>query len=154
MYKNYLLPYKFKKIGLWMFFPFFAGCLWLLFGEGEAGLFNVKVPCLVKFFLNDASWFVMTDTDPVNEILMAGFLVSLVFIGLSREKDEDEMTMQIRMQSFVWSFWITAAVIMAAILFIYEMAFISFCFAMVYFYFILYICRFNYEMHRLRRQRS
>ena len=152
MKQNYLLPHGFKRVGLIMLVPFLAACIWLLLGPGEGDWFTVDVPAL--FTLNLASnseWFGMTATDPVNEICMLGLLVSLVFLALSKEKDEDEMTAVVRIQSFVWSFWCTAILILVAILFVYDLAFMYFAFASVFVCFIMYICKFNYEMIKIRR---
>ena len=152
MKKNYLLPRNFKLIGLIMLVPFLAACICLLLGPCEAECFTVKVPALFTLDLASTSqWFVMTVTDPVNEICMLGLLVSLVFIALSKEKDEDEMTAVVRMQSFVWSFWCTAILMLIAILFVYDLAFMYFSFASVFVCFIMYICKFNYEMIKIRR---
>jgi len=152
MKKNYLLPHNFKMIGLIMLFPFLAACIWILLGPGEADWVLVKVPALMTLDLKSTSeWFGMTATDPVNEISMLGLLVSLVFIALSKEKDEDEMTAVVRMQSFVWSFWCTAILMLVAILFVYDLAFMYFAFASLFVCFIMYICKFNYEMIKIRR---
>ena len=152
MKKNYLLPHAFKKIGLAMFVPFLAACVWLLLGPGECEWLSVKVPALLTLDLMATSqWFGMTVTDPVNEICMLGLLISLVFLALSKEKDEDEMTAAVRMQSFVWSFWCTAIVMLIVILFVYDFAFMYFAFASMFVCFILYICKFNYEMIKIRR---
>ena len=152
MKKNYLLPHAFKKIGLAMFVPFLAACVWLLLGPGECEWLSVKVPALLTLDLMATSqWFGMTVTDPVNEICMLGLLTSLVFLALSKERDEDEMTAAVRMQSFVWSFWCTAIVMLIVILFVYDFAFMYFAFASVFVCFILYICKFNYEMIKIRR---
>ena len=152
MKKNYLLPHAFKKIGLAMFVPFLAACVWLLLGPGECEWLSVKVPALLTLDLMATSqWFGMTVTDPVNEICMLGLLISLVFLALSKERDEDEMTAAVRMQSFVWSFWCTAIVMLIAILFVNDFAFMYFAFASVFVCFILYICKFNYEMIKIRR---
>ena len=85
---------------------------------------------------------------------MLGLLVSLVFIALSKEKDEDEMTAVVRMQSFVWSFWCTSVIMLIAILFVYDFAFLLFSFASVFVCFIMYICKFNYEMIKIRRMQN
>ena len=152
MKKNYLLPHNFKLIGLIMIVPFLAACIWLLLGPCECEWFTVKVPALFTLDLASTSeWFGMTVTDPVNEICMLGLLVSLVLIALSKEKDEDEMTAVVRMQSFVWSFWCTAILMLVAILFVYDLAFMHFAFASVFVCFIMYICKFNYEMIKIRR---
>ena len=152
MKKNYLLPHNFKLIGLIMLVPFLAACIWLLLGPCEADWFTVNVPALFTLDIASTSqWFGMTVTDPVNEICMLGLLVSLVFIALSKEKDEDEMTAVVRMRSFVWSFWCTAILLLVAILFVYDYAFLLFAFASMFVCFILYICKFNYEMMIIRR---
>ena len=99
MKQNYLLPHGFKRVGLIMLVPFLTACIWLLCGPCEGDWFLVDVPALFTLDIASTSeWFGMTATDPVNEICMLGLLVSLVFIALSREKDEDEMTAVVRMQ--------------------------------------------------------
>ena len=155
MKKNYLLPHGFKLVGLILLLPFLVSCLWLLLGPGEGDWFKVDVPALYTLDLkNTCEWFTMTVTDPVNEICMLGLLASLVFVALSKEKDEDEMTAVVRMQSFVWSFWGTALIMLVAILFIYDFAFLHFAFASVFTSFILYVCKFNYEMIMIRRAQN
>ena len=134
MNKNYLLPHRFKTAGIIMFFPFCAACLWLLL-SGVLDCSYISWPALC----------------PINEIAMLGLLASLCFIALSREKDEDEMTGHIRMQSFVWSFWVTAAVLAFGIIFIYGLAFMEFAFAAIFLVFVLYILKFNLTMRAVRR---
>ena len=152
MKQNYLLPHGFKCVGLIMLVPFLAACIWLLCGPCEGDWFLVDVPALFTLDIASTSeWFGMTVTDPVNEICMLGLLVSLVFLALSKERDEDEMTAVVRMQSFVWSFWCTAILMLVAILFVYDLAFMYFAFASVFVCFIMYICKFNYEMIKIRR---
>ena len=82
---------------------------------------------------------------------MLGLLVSVCFIALSKEKDEDEMTGQIRMQSFVWSFWVTAAILAFGILFFYGFSFLNFALAALFLAFIIYIVKFNLTMFCIRR---
>ncbi|MCQ2118483.1 MAG: hypothetical protein MJY84_01015 [Bacteroidales bacterium] len=82
---------------------------------------------------------------------MLGLLLSLCFIALSKERDEDEMTAQIRMQSFVWSLWFTAAVLVFGILFFYGASFLYVSFVAIYLVFIIYIIKFNVTMSAIRR---
>lgn len=148
MKKNYLLPNKYKKIGLWMFIPF---CI-LCFSGWES---NFEIPVLafrLGNLFSDGAIFEITKNDPVNEIGMLGFLISLCFIALSREKDEDEMTGQIRMQSFVWSFRVTAVVLALGILLVYDLDFLTFMFIAMFLVFILYIIKFNLTMISVRRE--
>ena len=131
---NYLLPNAFKKVGMWMFLPFAALSICLLC---SIDLPKIKIP-----------WI---GADLLTELGMIGLLVSLCFIGLSREKDEDEMTGQIRMQSYVWSMWFTSAALAFGILFISGLDFIYFAFVAIYLYFIVFILKFNFTMRAIRR---
>lgn len=153
MKSTYLLPYKFKRIGMWMFIPFCVLCLWCII-SGELEFDYLQIPALavcIEELFGESSLFEVVKNDPINEIAMLGLLVSLCFIALSKEQDEDEMTEQIRMGSFVWSLWITAAVLAFGILFIYQISFLVFCFSAIYFVFLLYILKFNITMCKLRR---
>ena len=48
MYKNYLLPYRFKRIGFWMSIPSCAACLYLLLsGVLDCDMF--RLPALAIF---------------------------------------------------------------------------------------------------------
>ena len=152
MKKSYLLPVGFKKAGLWMVMPFFVLsvlCLCGVMDHMNLSFLSAKMPALVDY----SGWFTTNETNLIDEIAMLGLLASLVFIGLSREKDEDEMTAHIRMQSFVWSTWATSSVLALGILFVYDLEFLTFMFLAMYLYLMLYIVKFNLAMHRERKER-
>ncbi len=143
--RNYLLPYSYKKVGMGMFLPFAAICLCLLF--------SVKLPSIsIPWIAIGDSIFYKGTADLLTEVGMMGLLVSLCFIALSKEKDEDEMTGQIRMQSFVWSLWVTSAILAFGILFIMGLDFLSFTLVAIYLYFLVYILKFNLTMKAIRRE--
>ena len=149
MKKSYLLPVGFKKAGLWMVVPFLVLCVLCLCGDVLVnGGINATVPAVISH----EGWFRMTETSLIEEIAMLGLLASLVFIALSREQDEDEMTAHIRMQAFVWSTWATSIVLAMGILFVYDLEFLTFMFLTMYLYLMLYIVKFNLAMHRERKE--
>ena len=153
MKKSYLLPVGFKKAGLWMVVPFLVLCVLCLCGvtdELNLSILSVKMPALIDY----SGWFTMNETNLIVEIAMLGLLVSLVFIGLSRERDEDEMTAHIRMQSFVWSAWATSAVVALGIFFVYDLEFVTFMFVAMYLYLMLYAVKFNLAMYRERKEQQ
>ena len=151
MKKSYLLPVNFKKVGLWMVVPFLVLCVLCLCGVMDnvnLSVLTTKIPALV----DHSGWFTTNETNLIDEIAMLGLLASLVFIALSREQDEDEMTAHIRMQSFVWSTWATSIVLALGILFVYDLEFLTFMFLTMYLYLMLYIVKFNLAMHRERKE--
>ena len=149
MKKSYLLPVGFKKAGLWMVVPFLVLCVLCLCSDV---LVNVGINATVPAVISHEGWFCMTENSLIEEIAMLGLLASLVFIALSREQDEDEMTAHIRMQSFVWSTWATSVVLALGILFVYDFEFLTFMFLTMYLYLMLYIVKFNLAMHRERKE--
>ena len=151
MKKSYLLPVGFKKAGLWMVMPFFVLnvlCLCGVMDDMNLSFLSAKMPALVDY----SGWFTTNETNLIDEIAMLGLLASLVFIGLSREKDEDEMTAHIRMQSFVWSAWATSAIVALGILFVYDIEFVTFMLVAMYLYLTLYAIKFNLAMYRERKE--
>lgn len=142
--RNYLLPYAYKKVGMWMFLPFAAICLCLLL---DVKLPQIEIPWIA---LGDG-FFYQGKADLITEIGMTGLLVALCFIALSREKDEDEMTAHIRMQSFVWSLWFTSVILAFGMLFIMGLSFLSFALVALYLYYLVYILKFNWTMRSIRR---
>ena len=148
MKKSFLLPVGFKKVGLWMVAPFLVLCVLCLCGTMDNVVISATMPALADY----SGWFTMNETDLIDEIAMFGLLVSLVFIGLSRERDEDEMTAHIRMQSFVWSAWATSAVVAFGIFFVYDLEFVTFMFVAMYLYLALYAIKFNLAMYRERKE--
>ena len=143
--RNYLLPYVYKKVGMWMFLPFAALCLCLLF---DVNLPEIMVPWIA--FGDEI--FYTGKANLLTEAGMMGLLVSLCFIALSRDKDEDEMTAHIRMQSFVWSLWFTSAILAFGILFIQGLNFLSFAVIALYLFYLVYILKFNFTMRSIRRK--
>ncbi len=150
MKQSYLLPNLFKKVGLCMVLPFTILCILCLTGVMDDVCIWMKMPALVST-TTESRWFFITESCIIDELSMLGLLVSLVFIALSREHDEDEMTVAIRMQSFVWSVWATSLIIILGILLIYNFAFIYFLCVAMYLYLLLYIIKFNFAMCRERR---
>lgn len=150
MKKSYLLPVGFKKAGLLMVVPFLVLSVLCLCSSDV--LVNVCINATVPAVICHEGWFCMTKNPLIEEIAMLGLLASLVFIALSREQDEDEMTAHIRMQSFVWSTWATSIVLALGILFVYDLEFLTFMFLTMYLYLMLYIVKFNLAMHRERKE--
>ena len=132
-------------IGMWMFLPFAALCLCLLF---DVNLPEIMVPWIA---FGDETFYT-GKANLLTEAGMMGLLVSLCFIALSREKDEDEMTAHIRMQSFVWSLWLTSAILAFGILFIQGLNFLSFALVALYLFYLVYILKFNFTMRSIRRE--
>lgn len=155
MMRNYLLPNKYKKLGVGALALFGPLALISLILDTENWAFTLPALSLldVGVFGGKVQFFQIVRTNPVNEIAMLGLLVSLCLIALSKEKDEDEMTGYVRMQSFVWSLWVSALILALGILFFYSITFLYFSFCAVYAFILIYILKFNITMRSLRKEK-
>ena len=95
MDKHFLFPNRFKAIGWILMFPSFVLGIASLHYEFEFGFLDFKVRTDPGIFGSEFENF-------TNEIAGILILCSLVFIGFSRLKIEDEYTMKIRLDSLLW----------------------------------------------------
>lgn len=149
MENDYLLPHYFKKIGLIMSVPFLAGCLYCLFGDGT-DMIPCKTFAIAADGLQHTKWFQVYDGGGIfDEICMIGFLISLLLICFSREKNEDEMIKEIRMKSLIWSLVISSGILIFGIMFFYEFSFLYFAMAYPFIIYVLFIIKFRWALHKL-----
>ena len=152
MKSKYLFPIVFRKIGWSLFIPFLLWGIGYMFSGGT--FIEIDGSNTIALFdgFSDTKFLCITNNDSWTDELIIIFLtISMLFIGFSKEKDEDEMTPVERQNAFVWSFWVTALLYTFGIITIYGISFLSYSFVMPYIFFILYITKFNIAMHKLRR---
>ena len=150
MKKNFLLPHCYMKIGLFMLVPFIImACIDFL---GMAPSIDISLPYIYDDLFTSNHWFSIANKEDVfMEIWMLGLFFSLLFISLSKEKIEDEMIMNIRLQSMLFALWCTAAVFIFVTLFIFGFAYIYCLGALFYIFLIVSILRFRYVLHKLNK---
>jgi hypothetical protein len=76
---NFRLPHVFKKIGL-----------------------AIAALSILMMFVR--AFAMEGDTEWLKLVLQKGLLIGMLFMSVSRDKQEDEMTIKLRMQSYVWAF--------------------------------------------------
>ena len=155
MKTNYLLPNKFKKIGWIIFVPsLIVGILWLIF-KFEPNFLNVKV---LSFFNDELfkslEFIVVVENNIIDEILGVLIIISASFIAFAKEKNEDEFISKLRLESLVWATYVNYAILILALIFVYNM---SFFWVMVFNMFtvlIFFIIRYNWALYKSKRDLS
>jgi hypothetical protein len=159
MKKSCLFPNYFKKIG----WSLFCVCLiyfvaaWIL-----DSISNDQSVLSLNFngfaFITNQGWnssnllfFVFADTNFMSTGLPVISTLSLLFIGFSREKIEDECISKIREMSLVWAIIVNAIIFMVANLVIYGMVYLNIMMVFAYFFLITFILKFNYELYSFRK---
>lgn len=143
MKTNYLFPVVFRKIGWIMLVPFFVLGVVYLCNDGLS-FPGSKVFSLIPFGIVDNS-------DWGDEFIVLGLTVSLLFIALSRERDEDECIAEIRMHSLVWAIIVNYALLIIATFLIYDIAYLYFMDINIFTVLFLFIVKYNIALYKFRR---
>jgi hypothetical protein len=152
MKPNYLLSNQFKKIGWILFIPsMILGILYFLI-QFQPKFLDIKVFAILESGIAPwDSWnkfFVVTQTNAIDEIVGILLIISLFFIAFSREKKEDEFISKIRLESLLWATYINYAILIFAILFVYGGSAFWVLVFNIFTILIFFIIRFNWVIRK------
>jgi hypothetical protein len=83
-----------------------------------------------------------------DEIAAIGVIIGLLLIAFSREKVEDEMIGQLRLEALQWSVYANYIVLAIAIIAVYDTAFFSVMIYNMFTVLLVFIIRFRWLIHR------
>ena len=149
MQTNYLFPYHLKKVGWFLFIPGIILGIYYMITDAQPHFLDVKVFSIADTpIMESSNYFSITENNIFNEIIAILIILGALFIAFSKEKQEDEFIAKIRLESLVWATYINYAVLIIALFFIYDLAFLwVFTFNMftILFFFII---RFNWVLFK------
>ncbi len=153
MRTNYLLPNSFKRIGWFLFIPgIILGTVFLII-EPEINFLNVTVFSIAEHsFMEEREFFTFTENNVLDELSGLLIIVGALFIAFSKEKSEDEFISKIRLDSLVWATYINYTILLFAILFVYDMAFLWVMVFNMFTLLIFFIVRYNLALYNLQKQ--
>lgn len=155
MKTQFLLPNRFKKLGLCMMVPFIIMAAYQWFSGMEMVQYTEWIFPLPAIYddaiIGGGKWFTIVKDSIYNEIWIIGLLLSLTFIALAKEKDEDEMITKIRLESMAWALWVTVILFAMETLWVFGGAYMESTFLTLFIYLIIFIVKFNYEMFKLKK---
>ncbi|NBC04017.1 MAG: hypothetical protein GVY20_09970 [Bacteroidetes bacterium] len=100
-----LLPFRFRLVGYIMIL-FSFGAAYLYFWGGRPALFEVPVFAILTSYA-ETRWFVIAQTNALDEIAVLSALLGLLFILFAREKNENAEIQNMRVRSLFLSVYIT-----------------------------------------------
>ena len=152
MKTNYLFPIVFRKIGWCLFVPFLVlGICYLFCDENTFEIGGSNVLALFDGF-SDTNYFCITKNDSWTDELIVIFLtISMLFIGFSREKDEDECISSIRMNALVWAIMVNSALLIVGTLLIYGLPYLNFMSIYMFSLLILFVFKYRWMIYKFRK---
>ena len=146
MRHSFLLPSRFKLLG-WLTFVLFTA-LGLL-----SMYFEFEIPGFQLYYPDESSDGLIEGFkgyNLTNELCYAGVVLSLLMICLTRAEQEDEYIMQIRLYSWQWAFVFSYIVLILINFSFYGFTFFTAIFFNTLTLPIVFICRFYYQIYRLK----
>ena len=82
-----------------------------------------------------------------DEIAGTALIAGLLMIAFSRERFEDERTLQLRLEALLWSVYVNSVLIILAIIFCYNMLFLEVMVYNICSTLLIFIARFHWVMY-------
>lgn len=151
MKSNYLFPNRFKKIGWLLFIPgIILGVLYLIY-QPEASFLDIKTFAIAQEELfSQTTFFSISNNNVLDEITSLLLVIGAVFIAFSKEKSEDEFISKIRLESLVWATYINYAILVFAIIFVYDMTFFWVLAFNMFTLLVFFLVRFNWALYKTK----
>lgn len=103
-----LLPYRFRFAGYLLILLSF-GAAYLYFWGGRPSFFEVPVFAITTSYV-ETRWFVLAQTNLLDEMAMAFAVLALLFIGFSSEQTESVELDKLRGRALFYSVYVTAII--------------------------------------------
>ncbi len=153
MQTHFLFPYRYKRIGAFIFLPAIILGLFTLIFNWEPDWLNGKLPGLfTSDIFSNKNTFTLVETNLLNEILGLLTIVGGIQFGFSKEKEEDEFIRQIRTESLVWAIYVNYGVLAIAMLFFFDFAFLWVMIFNLFTPLLFFIIRFRWSLAQLKNR--
>lgn len=148
--KFYLFPNKFKWIGIIVLFLGFIST-YLYFWGGRPDFFNSKIFAVYTSYV-ETRYFVVAQTNLLDEIGAVFSIIGLIFIGFSKVRGENETIGILRAQSLLISLVSSAGIWILLILVIYGWPIFIFSSFIFIIFLVLFLIVFRIKLYRYRKE--
>ena len=152
MKSKYLFPHRFKRIGLLILIPSAILGLYMIFSEWQPDFLTMQVPAFfVSEIFGEHRFISMVENNIVDEILGVLVIIGSLLVAFSKEKDEDELIGNIRLESLVWATYVNYGILLLALILLYDMSFYWVMLLNMFTILIFFIIRFHWMMMKFKQ---
>lgn len=139
-----LFPHSFQRIGYVLLVPFLAlGIAHMFFEFNPSWLaFNLNLKGPLEF---------STSQNFTDELASVGLIISLIFIGFSKETIEDEAIQFFRLEALQWAVYANYFVLIISILAVYGTTFFQVMTYNMFTVLIIFVLRFRYVLFQYNK---
>lgn len=149
MKTKWLFPHRFRLIGWLIFVPSTILGLVAMYVDFNFGWLVAEVLNESITIESGNSITHLTDIQNLtDEVAAIGVIIGLLLIAFSREKVEDEMINQLRLEALQWSVYANYIVLGIAIMTVYDTAFFNVMIYNMFTVLLVFIARFRWLLYR------
>lgn len=149
MRNKLLLPNKYKTLGWFLLIPAAIAGILLIFSGFESYPLNARVFAVYSDSLfGETHLFSLITANITGTIVAILFIIGGLFVGFSREKNEDEFIASLRLSSLLWAVMVNYLLLLFALMFIYGVAFLNVLLYNMFTVLTIFILRFQYVLIR------
>ncbi|MDT0553594.1 hypothetical protein [Urechidicola vernalis] len=157
MKTRFLFPTRFKLFG-WILLLVGLG-LGALLMMNDLDYFNWKVNVFPLIgeesgFLTSNESLTWSENNVSDEVASILIIIGGVLVGFSKTKEEDEFIYKIRMESLIWATYVNYAVLLLAVLLVFDMPFFSVLIYNMFTVLFIFIVRFHFMLYKSKKQLS
>jgi hypothetical protein len=142
--QDWLFPHVFKRAG-WI-----IGILLVLLFLSLRSEVGQNYSDSLQSWAKQKSWSGYTET--LTNVFIIGFVIALILIAFSREKQEDEMIQKLRLQALQWSIYANYLVLILCSLLFYWLDFVNVLIFNMYTVLVVFIVMFRWTLHRMNKE--
>ncbi|WP_338869823.1 hypothetical protein WBJ53_21145 [Spirosoma sp. SC4-14] len=145
MKTKWLFPHRFRLIGWLIFVPSVVLGLANLYADFKISWLDISwLSKPMTITSGNSIMHLLENQDMTDEVAAIGVILGLLFIAFSREKVEDEMISQLRLEALQWSVYANYLILVIAILTVYDGAFFSVMIYNMFTVLLVFIIRFRW----------
>jgi len=152
MKSRFLFSNKYKPVGWFLFLSGMILGIILMLNNINFPNWEVNVFPLVSendFFSSPAfEWTLNNVADEIASLLV---IIGGILVSFSKTKDEDEYISKIRMESLIWATYVNYVVLILAILFVFDISFLSVLIYNMFTILLFFMLRFHYVLYKTKK---
>ncbi len=153
-YPSFLLPHTLKLPGMLVLLLSTGFGLFTFLGDFQPSFLEVRIPGLTEFTVGTPSGEMTLGNGYNNladEITACFILLSLMVLMFCKEKMEDELIAKMRLEAMYWAMACNLLILLVALFFLYDVAFFLVMVANIFIVPVLFLLRFHWVLHRLKK---
>lgn len=156
--KNYLFPNHYRRIGwcmvtvsLLLIVSYLVNSL-VIGNDGD--FIPGKALALINSGFGPDAYFTVVETDWSIQLIVLFFCVGSLFVGFSRERDEDEYIATIRFQALTQSLLVNTAFVVLTTFFVYGFTYIYIMYFYSFSILAIFIAIYYWKMYQFRKNNN